>query len=118
MIHGVPRATFNLDMLIEPELENATRLLKAFAESGMGTACLIAPEDLLKNEITIFNDIVRIDVQTKTPGIEFHEVFGRKNIRHYEDVDFWILNVEDLIASKLASNREVDISDVEILKKR
>lgn len=37
VIHGVPRATFDLDILIEPTPENGKRLLEALAEAGMGT---------------------------------------------------------------------------------
>ena len=34
VIHGVPRATFDLDMLVEATRENAAALLAAFAEAG------------------------------------------------------------------------------------
>jgi hypothetical protein len=38
VLYGVPRATFDLDVLIEPSKENAQRLLDALAEIGFGTA--------------------------------------------------------------------------------
>src|SRR5579862_7697657 len=71
IIHGVPRATFDLDLLIEATPENAKRLLRALEEANIGTALLTTPEELLSQESTFFNDRVRIDVQTVTPGIEF-----------------------------------------------
>ena len=54
--HGVPRTTFDLDMLIEATPENARRLLDALAGAHFGTALLTSPEDLLAQEITIFRD--------------------------------------------------------------
>ena len=74
VLHGVPRATFDLDILIEATPENAQRLLDALLEAGLGTASLTTSEEVLANEITIFRDRVRIDVQTSTPGIEFSDV--------------------------------------------
>ena len=38
VLHGVPRATFDLDILIEATPENAQRLLQALLEAGLGTA--------------------------------------------------------------------------------
>src|SRR5215211_8039071 len=71
ILHGVPRATFDLDLLIRATPENADRLLVALLEAGLGTASLTTTSRLLANEITIFNDRVRIDVQTSTPGLVF-----------------------------------------------
>ncbi len=68
VLHGVPRATFDLDILIEATPDNAQRLLEALLSARLGTAALISADELLANEITIFKDRVRIDVQTATPG--------------------------------------------------
>lgn len=69
ILPGVPRSTLDLDILIEATPENARSLLDAFLDAGLGTASLITPEGLLANEITVFNDRVRIDIQTSTPGL-------------------------------------------------
>lgn len=41
VLHGVPRATFDLDVLIEASSENASALLNALRSAGFGTAWLI-----------------------------------------------------------------------------
>ena len=79
VLYGVPRATFDLDILIEANVENARRLLEAQKQAGFGTASLVTPEELVSTEITIFKDRVRIDVQTSTPGIDFRETWPRRN---------------------------------------
>lgn len=71
VLHGVPRATFDLDILIEATKENAQRLLDALMAVNFGTATMISADELIAHEITIFQDRVRIDVQTSTPGIDF-----------------------------------------------
>jgi hypothetical protein len=115
ILYGVPRATFDLDILIEPTTENARRLLDALLESGIGTASLTTVEKLLENEITVFKDIVRIDVQTSTPGVIFEEVWDRKVVMKYQDQEFYVLSKEDLIKSKRASGRDVDMEDIRLL---
>jgi hypothetical protein len=78
VLHGVPRATFDLDILIEASSDNAQQLLDALIEANFATATLITADELLAHEITIFRDRVRIDVQTSTPGIKFEEACGNK----------------------------------------
>lgn len=84
VLHGVPRATFDLDILIEATPNNAQNLLNAFLEAGLGTAALITATELLQNEITVFQDRVRVDVQTATPGIVFDDAWARRNTMTYQ----------------------------------
>src|SRR5687768_4125266 len=116
VLHGVPRATFDLDILIEATPENARRLLDAFAEAGLGTALLTTPEGLLANEITVFQDRVRIDVQTSTPGLEFAEAWQRRVTMTYQRQAFFIVSRDDLIASKRAAGRPKDLEDMQMLE--
>lgn len=74
ILHGVPRATFDLDILIEATPDNVRRLLQALLDAGLGTAALTSVQAVLDNEITIFKDRVRVDVQTATPGVLWHLV--------------------------------------------
>jgi len=115
VLHGVPRATFDLDILIEATPENTRRLLAALLGAGLGTASLTTVEDVLANEITIFRDRVRVDVQTSTPGITFDDAWQRRKTLSYHGQEFFILSKQDLIASKRAAGRDVDIEDVRLL---
>lgn len=115
ILHGVPRATFDLDILIEATPENAQRLLVALLDAGLGTAALTSSSAVLANEITIFKDRVRVDVQTATPGLDFSGAWARRKTVTYQGQDFFILSKEDLINSKRAAGRPVDIEDVRLL---
>lgn len=116
VLYGVPRATFDLDILIEATPENACRLLDALLEAGMSTATLTNANEILSNEITIFKDRVRIDVQTSTPGLSFQEAWKRRKSMEYQGQAFYVVSSEDLITSKRAAGREVDLEDVRLLE--
>lgn len=58
VLHGVPRVTFDLDLLIEATEKNAKNLLRAFEKAGLGTASLITASELLKHEILPYSKIV------------------------------------------------------------
>ena len=116
ILHGVPRATFDLDILIEATPENAQRLLDALLDAGLGTAALTSPPDVLANEITIFKDRVRVDVQTSTPGLRFADAWSRRMTVTYQGQEFFVLSKEDLVRSKRAAGRPVDLEDVRLLE--
>jgi tRNA nucleotidyltransferase/poly(A) polymerase len=116
VLHGVPRATFDLDILIEATPENVERLLNSMIKVGLGTALLTDKDKVLSNEITIFKDKVRIDVQTSTPGISFKEAWNRKETMKFQGQVFYVLSKADLIASKKAAGRKIDLEDVEALE--
>ena len=114
--HGVNRLTYDLDILIDATPENAERLLAALEEARFGTASLITAAELLENEVTIFKDRERLDVQTRTPGIEFGAAWSQRKTAVFHDQTFFLLSKEDLIKAKLAAGRDVDREDVRLLQ--
>ncbi|MCU0285536.1 MAG: DUF6036 family nucleotidyltransferase [Acidobacteria bacterium] len=116
VLYGVPRATFDLDILIDATPKNVKKMLDAFLEAGLYTASLTSIDEILATEITIFKDLVRIDVQTKTPGLEFKKAWKNKITMQYKMVDFQVVSKNDLIISKVAAGRKKDLEDVQLLQ--
>ncbi|HYY59147.1 MAG TPA: DUF6036 family nucleotidyltransferase [Pyrinomonadaceae bacterium] len=116
VLHGVPRATFDLDILIEASTDNAQRLLDALIEANFATALQITASELLAHEITVFNDRVRIDVQTKTPGLRFEDAWQNRVAMNYQGQGFYVASKADLIASKRGAGRTKDLDDVRLLE--
>ena len=116
ILHGVPRATFDLDILIEATPENAQRLLRALIQAGLGTAALTTADQVLAHEVTVFRDRVRVDVQTRTRGITFEGAWARREVMKYRRQSFNVLSRSDLIASKRAAGRPQDLEDVRVLE--
>jgi tRNA nucleotidyltransferase/poly(A) polymerase len=115
VLHGVPRAMFDLDILIEATPANAANLLRALTDAGLGTATLTTPEEVLANEITVFQDRVRIDVQTSTPGLSFADAWSHHDVMEYRGQPFHVVSRADLIAANRAAGRPVDLEDVRLL---
>ncbi len=115
-LYGVPRATFDMDILIEASQKNVKLLLSALLDAGFGTAGIVSVDSILENEITIFDDRIRIDVQTRTPGLDFAKAWERRETMTYRGQEFQIVSKEDLIASKKAAGRDIDIEDVKQLE--
>lgn len=115
VVHGVPRTTFDLDLLIEATLENATRLLKAFEDAGLMTASLTTAERLLAHEITIFRDWLQIDVQTHTPGLRFSTAWKNRRKVRAKGTAIPLASRNDLIRSKRAAGRPIDLEDIRLL---
>lgn len=77
---------------------------------------MTSPEEVLANEITIFQDRVRIDVQTWTPGLIFETAWARRNEMEYGGYPFYVVSREDLISSKRAAGRDIDLQDAVLLE--
>lgn len=116
VIYGVPRATFDLDILIDATPENAQNLIEALLDAGFGTDSLTNAEEILSHEITIFKDRVRIDVQTLTPGLNFQKAWKHRKVMTYQGQIFYVVSLEDLLSSKMAAGRDIDLEDVRLLK--
>lgn len=102
--------------MIEATPLNAKSLLEVLIEAGLDTASLITTKGLLAYEITNFKDRVRVDVKTNTTGIEFGEVWEKRETMDFQGQEFYVLSKEDLIASKRAAGYEKDLEDVRLLE--
>ncbi len=116
IIYGVPRTTLDVDIYIEPSLKNAEKLLAALKDAGFGTASLTSPQKIIANEITVFEDYLRLDVFTKVKGMQFEKAWGRKVIKKIGAVLIKFASLKDIIASKKTSKRKIDKEDLLILK--
>lgn len=117
VIYGSPRLTKDIDILIEPTLNNAKRLLTTLKGVGFGTAGLTNAQKIIENEVSIFKDYIRLDVLTKVKGIEFQKVWRNRVIKRIDRVRVHLINIDDLIVSKKATGRQMDLEDIIILKK-
>lgn len=120
-VHGVPRATGDLDIFIPPDLENAKRVLKALVEFGapIHSANLTA-EDLARPGIVYQVGLPprRVDLITEIDGLTFDEAWESRVIREAAGLQIPFLGREALLRNKKASGRTKDLADVELLERR
>lgn len=117
VLYGSPRLTKDIDIFIERNLENSQKLLKALKEIGFGTASLTTPQKIIKNEVTIFKDYIRLDVLTKIKRLDFERVWKEKVIKRMRGLKLPIISLDNLIISKRAIGRSLDLEDIKILEK-
>jgi hypothetical protein len=119
--HGVPRATGDLDIWIEPAPDNVTRVWNAFKRFGAPVESLgVSKTDLLDPDMVIQIGMPprRIDILTGITGVEFQDAWETKVFHKVGSEDIPFLGREDLVANKRAMGRAKDIADLEILEGR
>jgi hypothetical protein len=65
---------------------------------------------------TVFQDRIRIDVQIRTPGLRFSTAWKNRVTMEFVGQKFYVASVRDLIRSKRAAGREVDLNDIRMLE--
>ena len=117
-VHARPRATGDLDILVEPTAANAARTLSGLRAFG-------APlQDLTEADLaapgTVFQIGVvprRIDILTAVDGVTFSEAWAGHVEAAYGDVRFPVIGIDALITNKRATGRPQDLVDVEVLER-
>ncbi len=115
IVHGVPRTTLDLDILIEATEDNAGRVLAALVDIGFGTATLTTAANVANNDVTILKDWLRVDIHTHPPGLTFATAWKNRTRRRDSGVTIQLASPADLIRSKRAAGRPHDLEDARML---
>lgn len=117
-IHGVPRATADLDVWVEPTPENAARVWRALVAFGAPVGDLGIDElDLSRPDMVAQLGVppYRIDLLTGISGVSFGEAWPSRIEEPFEDVRAPFIGREAFIRNKRASGRKRDLADLEAL---
>lgn len=118
--HARPRATKDIDILVDRSAANARRTLAAIRSFLGGPARGITLAKLTNSRTLIVLGVapVRIDVLTSADGIEsFSSAWRARVTASYGATRVEFVGFEDLIASKRAAGRLQDLADVEVLER-
>jgi len=115
--YGVPRTTNDLDIFLKPDLDNCHNFLSALKEVPLGTAYLTTAEDLSRHDLTVIEDVLRLDVLTKVKGIAFDECWRRRAVKKIAGIAVNLISLDDLIRSKSVVGRKIDRDDIRLLRK-
>jgi len=117
-VHGVPRATGDIDLWVRPSPENAEKVLRALARYGAPIAGLTV--DDLSRPGTVFQIGVapnRVDVLTAIDGVDFQEAWSRRITTEIEGMSVPVIGFDDLVRNKRATDRPRDRADAEELER-
>ena len=114
-LHGAIRATKDIDVLIEPTLENARRALEALRSLTYGVARELDPAEVITRPITIVGDDPRVDLLTIAWSVRYADAAPSLLRIRVDDVEIPVADLETLIRSK-QTGRLQDRADVETLE--
>jgi hypothetical protein len=114
--HGRPRTTGDLDVWVEPEPDNAKRVMAALRDFGAPMRDL-SEEDFARPGVVYQMGLVpyRIDVLTRITGVTFPEAWQTRKEGVLGQCKVFYLGKEAFIRNKLATGRHKDLADVEDL---
>jgi len=75
-LHGVIRATKDVDLLIPEDLDNARRVHAALCRLPLHLAEEFEPEEFISKPFTIIGDWTRVDVLTRAGATRFEDLWG------------------------------------------
>jgi predicted nucleotidyltransferase len=114
--HGYPRATYDIDIFVSKDFENANRLIKTLNEFGFeieGLKTTLFTKD--KSIVRMGVEPVKIELANFISGIEFEDAFENRVIGKIGGVEVNLISLNDLKKNKKASGRHKDLNDLEHL---
>lgn len=117
-VHGVPRATGDIDVWIERAPENTARVMRALTAFGAPTdAPGVKPDDFETPDLVIQIRLPprRIDILTDVSGVTFEEAWSGRVVHPVDGLPVPFLGREALVRNKRSSGRFKDLGDLESL---
>ena len=113
-----PRYTKDLDILVEPSLQNARKVLAALNDFGFGELALSEQDFIEPGQIIQLGyEPVRIDLITSIKGMDFENIWSNRSFGKFGDTDTFFIGLAEFIQSKKNADRLQDIADLELLEK-
>jgi hypothetical protein len=114
--HGYPRYTGDIDLFIEPSIENAQKIMMAIEQFGFGDIGLSVEDFLQDNQVIQLGFAPnRIDLLTFLTGVNFTEAWENRERGEIAGLNVSIISKELLKRNKAASGRSKDLADLEYL---
>lgn len=116
LAHIPYRTTRDLDVLIQPTLDNAEKALRAVAAWGSFEP-EYEPADFISGDILSFGGLLRVEIHSRVPGVDWESVWSNRVEGELLGVRTAFAGVDELIRMKRATgNAEKDLPDVQRLE--
>lgn len=114
--HAKPRYTKDVDVLVEPTVANAERLIAALIDFGFGSLDL-SVDDFSRegNIVQLGFEPNRIDLITSIGGVSFDEAWSGRVAGSYGRCAVFYLGLAELKKAKAAAGRPQDLADLDWL---
>lgn len=118
-VHGVPRATGDIDLFVRPTQANAARVMSALHEFGAPVEAHGVRETDFEVEGTVYQIGLpprRIDILTQISGVSFEEAWRSRVAVKLDGREVGFLGKDALLANKRATGRDKDQVDIRLLE--
>jgi len=116
-VFGYARSTYDIDLWIAKDDENIAKVINSLEEFGV-------PFEIDKKDLQKANNVIqigiipnRIDILTDIDGVIFEDAWANRQVKNLGNIQANILDINDIIKNKTASNRPKDNIDLIELKK-
>ena len=115
-LHGAPRYTGDLDILVEPTHDNAGRLLTAIREFGF-------PSDALTQDSVVATSCliqmgtppVQLHIMSAVDGVSWESVWAGRDVAVLGGLEIPFIGRHEFVENKRAAGRAKDLADIEAL---
>lgn len=116
-VHGLARATGDIDLWVKRSEENAGKIMRALAAFGAPLS-EISKEDFMTPELVFQIGVAprRIDLLTSLTGVAFEEAWPAREEIELEGIRIPVISRIHLIQNKRATGRPKDIADADWLE--
>lgn len=117
-VHGVPRATGDLDVWVAPDPDNAESVWTALLDFGAPVQTLgLSAQDLAAERLVVQLGVPprRVDLLTSVTGLRFEAAWRTRRMFRVDGLDLPFLGREALLRNKRETGRLKDLADVEAL---
>jgi len=131
-LHGIPRFTKDLDLMIDLDRDNVLRFVKAMTKLRYRPRVPVSAEDLASEEMRVkwihdkgalvftFQDPrpphLQVDVFLENP-LDFKAAYRKRKLVRGADLALPVASSDDLIKMKQRANRAQDQADIAMLRK-
>ena len=131
-LHGVPRMTMDVDLVIALDANNIAKLAHSARELGLYPNIPVKLEDLAdaakRNALFTEKNLIALSLISNTPAsptvdiivhhpLDFKQAFANKVARDIAGTPVHLASIEDMITLKKAAGRKQDLSDISHLER-
>ena len=119
-VHGVPRATGDLDIWVDPVRDNVPRVWSALIRFGAPVEALgVTTRDLAEPGMIIQLGLPprRIDIMTSVTGLAFETAWTTRITHLVNDLEVPFIGRASLLENKRATGRPKDFADIDALER-
>lgn len=115
-LHGVPRYTGDMDILVRPAPDNAERLLRVIRSFGF-PAPELTVETIVARTCLIQMGVppVQLHIMSDIDGVTWDDVWRDREVAVLSGLDIPFIGRRSFISNKRAAGRPKDLADIEAL---